>query len=81
MLKDVELYSGLEGHQPLVYAVIQIALLSLQCFHDFQTKKLVFNDYLILHKLHEHVGFFENNITSLQDKPTYVNVFALSLTI
>ena len=31
------LSSGLEGHQPLVYAVTQIPLLSLQCCRDFQT--------------------------------------------
>ena len=42
-LKDGELYSGLEGPQPVVYAVTQIPLLSLQNFHDFQTRKLACN--------------------------------------
>ena len=43
-LKDGQLYSGAEGgHQPLDYAVIQIPLLSLQCYHDFQTRKLAYN--------------------------------------
>ena len=32
-----------EGHQPLVYAVIQITLLSLQRCPDFQTRKLACN--------------------------------------
>ena len=42
-LKDRELYSGLERHQSLVYAVIQIPLFSLQCSRDFQIRKLVCN--------------------------------------
>ena len=42
-LKDGELYSELEGRHSLVYAVIQITLLSLQCCHDFQTRKLACN--------------------------------------
>ena len=32
-----------EAHQPLVYAVIQIHLLSLQRCRDFQTRKLAWN--------------------------------------
>ena len=39
-LKDVELYSGLEGNQTVVYAITQIPLLSLQCCRNFQTKKI-----------------------------------------
>ena len=39
-LKDEQLYSGLEGQQPVVYAVIEILLLSLQRCRDFQTRKL-----------------------------------------
>ena len=42
-LKDGELCYGLEGHQPLVYAVKQIPLLSLQCCRGFQTGKLACN--------------------------------------
>ena len=45
-LKDGEYYSGLEGHKPLVYAVIQIPLLSLQCCRDFQTRKFACNAIL-----------------------------------
>ena len=78
-LEDGELYSGLERNQTVVYAVTQIPLLSLQCCHDFSTTKLA---YLILRKLHRTRKLcFENNITSLKDKPTDVNVFALSLMI
>ena len=42
-MKDGYLYFGVEGHQPLVYAVIQIPLLSLQCCYDLQTRKLACN--------------------------------------
>ena len=42
-LKDGELYSGLEGHQPIVYAVKQITLLYLQFYRDFQTRKIACN--------------------------------------
>ena len=42
-LKDGELYAGLEGRQPVVYAVTQIPLLSLQCCRDFQIRKLACN--------------------------------------
>ena len=41
--KDGEIYSGLEGHQPFVYVVTQIPLLSLQCCRDFQIRKLACN--------------------------------------
>ena len=56
-LKDGLLYSVAEGHQRLIYALIQILLLSLQCCHDFQTRKLaciaiwLYVDYI------EHVFF------------------------
>ena len=80
-LKDGELCSGLERHQPLVYAVIQIPSLSLQCCRDFQTRNLACNNIWFYVNYIEHVQVFENNITSLQDKPTDVNVFAVSLTI
>ena len=39
-LKDGEIYSGLEENQTVVYAVVQIPLLSLQLCRDFQTRKL-----------------------------------------
>ena len=42
-LKDEELYSELEEHQTVVYAVTQIPLLSLQCCRDFQAGKLASN--------------------------------------
>ena len=73
-LKDRELYSGLEGNQTLLYAATQIPLLSLQCCRDFQTRKLAFYMNYMKHVKY----FFVNNITSLKDKPTDVNVFALS---
>ena len=79
-LKDGELYSGVEGHQPLAYAVTQIPLLSLQLCRDFQTRKLALMLF-DLHKLYRTRKFLENNITSFQDKPTDVNIFALSLTV
>ena len=44
ILKDGELYSGLEGNQTVVYAVTQIPLTSLQYCRDFQTRKLECND-------------------------------------
>ena len=78
-LKDGELYSGLEENQT-VYAVTQIPLLSLQCFRDIQTRKLTCNAIWFYVNYSEHV-IFKNNITSLKDKPTDVNVFALSQTI
>ena len=40
-LKDGELYSGLEGHEPVVYAVTQIPLLFPQSCRDFQDQKIV----------------------------------------
>ena len=39
-LKDGELFSGIQGHQPSAYAVIEIPLLSLQRCRQFQTRKL-----------------------------------------
>ena len=54
--------------------------ISLQCCRDFKTRKLACNIIWYYANYIEHV-FFENNITSLQDKPTDVNVFKLSLTI
>ena len=42
-MKDGEHFSGLEGHQPFAYAVIEIPLLSLQRFRHFQTRKLACN--------------------------------------
>ena len=39
-LKYGDLLSRLERHQPLVYAVTQVPLLSLQRCRDFQTRKL-----------------------------------------
>ena len=51
-LKDGYIYSVVEGHQPLVYAVIQIPLLSLQRFRDFPDQKINMKCYLILRKLH-----------------------------
>ena len=42
-LKDGELFSGLEGHQPFAYTVTEIPLLSLQRCRDFQTTKLACN--------------------------------------
>ena len=39
-LQDGELHSGMEEIQTLVYAVIQIPLLSLHCCRDFQNRKL-----------------------------------------
>ena len=42
-LKDGELYSGLEGHRPVVYAFTQISLLSLWRCRDLQTRKLSCN--------------------------------------
>ena len=81
-MKDEELYFGLEGNQTIVNVAIQIRLVFLQCSRDFETRKLGC-DFLILFYLNYigHVKVFENNITSLQDKPTDVNVFALSLII
>ena len=80
-LKDGELYSELEGHQPVVYIVTQIPFLSLQCCRDFQTTKLACNAIRFYVNYIQPVKFFEINITSLQDKPADVNEFALSLTI
>ena len=57
-LKDGEFYSGLEENQTLVYAVIQILLLSLQCYRDFQTRKLACNDIGFYLNYIEHVFFF-----------------------
>ena len=76
-LKEVELYSGLEGNQTVVYAVAQSPFLSLQCCRDFQIRKLACSAIWFYVNYIEQVKFFENNITSLQDKPTEVNVFAL----
>ena len=42
-LKDGELYSVVEVHEPLVYVVIQIPSLSLQRCRDFQIRKLAGN--------------------------------------
>ena len=42
-LKDEELHFGVYGNQTLVYTPIQIPLLSLQCYRDFQTRKLACN--------------------------------------
>ena len=39
-LKDGELYSGLEGHRHVVYAVTEIPVLSLQRCREFQARKL-----------------------------------------
>ena len=77
-LKDGELYSGLEGNQTVVYAVTRIPLLSLQCCRK---RKVSMYRYLILRKLHHARKIFDNIIIFLKDKPTDVNVFALSLTI
>ena len=49
-LKHGELYPGLEGYQPVAYAVTQFPLFSLQRCRDFQTRKLAC--FLILRKLH-----------------------------
>ena len=56
-LKDEELFSGLERHQPFAYAVTEIPLLSLQRFQDFQTRKLACNN-LILRTLHRTCKIF-----------------------
>ena len=80
-LKDEELYSGLEGNQPVVYAVKQIILLSPQCCRDFETGKLACNVICFYINYIEHVKRFENNITSMQVISTDVNVFTSSLTI
>ena len=42
-LKDGELYYGPEGHQSVAYAVKQIHLLYLQCYQDFEIRKLACN--------------------------------------
>ena len=39
-LKDRQLYSRMEGHQPVVYAATEIPLLSLQRCRDFQDQKM-----------------------------------------
>ena len=70
--------SIVEGNQPLVYAVTQIAFLSLQCCHDFQTRKLAYNAISFYVNYIEHV-IKKNNTLSLYDNPTDVNVFAISL--
>ena len=66
-LKDGELFSGLGGHQPFAYAVTEIPLFSLQCYRDFQTRKLACNAIWFYVNYIEHVIFYENNITSLKD--------------
>ena len=81
ILKDGEPYSGLKGHQTPFHAVTQTPLLSLQRCHDFQATKLACNAVWFYVNNIEHVRFFENNNISLQDRPTDVKVFALSLMI
>ena len=57
--KDGELYSGLEGHQTVVYAVTQITLLSLQCCRYFQTGKLACSTIIFFINYIELVIFFK----------------------
>ena len=52
-LKDGELYSALKEHQPVVYAVKQIPLLSLQRCQDFQIRHLVLFDLYKLHRTYK----------------------------
>ena len=42
-LKDGELFSKLEGHQPFAYTVTEIPLLPLHRYREFQTRKLACN--------------------------------------
>ena len=67
-LKDGELYSGLEGHQPLAYAVIQIPLLSLQCSRDFQIRKLACNVIWF------YVNYIERVFFKIILRPCKINV-------
>ena len=59
ILKDWELYCGLEGNQTFVHAVTQIPLLSLQCCRDFQTTKSACNPIRFYVNYIEHTIFFK----------------------
>ena len=60
--KDGEFYSTLGGHQPVVYAVTQIPLHSLQCCRDFQTRKLGCNITSLIDKPTD-VNALESSLT------------------
>ena len=79
-LKDGEVFSRLKGYQIVVYADIALCFpYSVAATLRPENENIMLFDFTLTTS--NTSNFFETNITLLKDKPTDVNLFALSLTI